>query len=100
MQTTSTVFSFQSSQVEAATCKYDEYTIESEAGKLTCFTCDTCPVGFGLFPHCATRVKDNETKNQCKPYLQHETCSAHEDISSRGPCEVKHGKIPCVPRNM
>ena len=36
MQTTSTVFLFQSSQVEAATSKYNEYTVESEAGKLTC----------------------------------------------------------------
>ena len=36
MQTTSTVFLFQSSQVEAATSKYNEYAVESEAGKLTC----------------------------------------------------------------
>ena len=64
----STVFLFQSSQVEAATSKCNEYTVESGAGKLTCFTCHTCPVGFGLFPQCGTRIKDNETKNQCKPY--------------------------------
>ena len=33
MQTTSTAFLFQSFQVEAATSKYNEYTVESEAGK-------------------------------------------------------------------
>ena len=62
MQTTSTLFLFQFSQVEAVTCKYNEWTVESEAGKLTCFTCHTCPAGFGLFPQRGTRIKDNETK--------------------------------------
>ena len=41
MQTTSTVFLFLFSQVEAATCKYNEWTGESEAGKLTCLRCRT-----------------------------------------------------------
>ena len=67
MQTTSTVFLFQSSQVDAATSKYNEYTIESEAGKLTCLTCicHTSPVGFGILfvsTICCTRIKDNKTK--------------------------------------
>ena len=80
MQTTSTAFLFQSFQVEAATSKCNEYTVESGAGKLTCITCHTCPAGFGLFPQCCTRIKDNETKKQCKPYLLDEKSSAHEDI--------------------
>ena len=63
MQTTSTVFFFQFCQVEAATCKYSEHTVESEAGKLTCLRCHTCPDGFGLFPQCSTRIKDSEIKN-------------------------------------
>ena len=64
-----TAFLFQSFQVEAATSKYNEYTVESGAGKLTCITCHTCSAGFGLFLQCGTRIKDSETKNQCKPYL-------------------------------
>ena len=49
-----------------------------------------------MFPQSGTRIKENETKNLCKPYLLDETSSAHEDISSRDPCEVNHGRIPCV----
>ena len=47
---TSTIFLFQFYQVEAATCKYNKYTTESEAGKYTCLTCYTCPDVFVLFP--------------------------------------------------
>jgi len=93
------LFSHLNFAVEAATSKFNEFTVESEAGKLTFFTCHTLPAGFGFFPQCGTRIKDNETKKQCMPYLLDETSSAHEDISSRDPCEVKHGKIPCVPCN-
>ena len=49
MQTISTVFLFQFSQVEAATCKYNVYILESEAGKYTCLICQTCPYAFVLF---------------------------------------------------
>ena len=77
---------FQFSQAETRTCKYNEYTVESESGNLICLTCHICPVGFGLFPQCSTRIKDNETKNTCKPCIRGKTYSAHEDISSCEPC--------------
>ena len=85
MQTTTTVFLFQFSQIEATTCKYNEYTIESEAGKLTCLTRHTHPAGFGLFLQCGARVKDSKTRNKCKLCLLGKTYSAHEDKSSHEP---------------
>ena len=85
MQTTTTVFLFQFSQIEATICKYNEYTIESVAGKLTCLTCHTHPAGFGLFLQCGARVKDNKSRNECKLCLLGKTYSAHEDKSSHEP---------------
>ena len=57
MQTTSTLFLFQFSQVEAATCKYNEWTEKSEAGKLTCLRCHTCPDIFVCFHDVAQESK-------------------------------------------
>ena len=78
MKTTSTVFLFQFFQVKATKWKYNEYTDEFEAGKLTCFTCHT----FGLFPHCGSRIKDYGTKNECKPCLLRIIYCTHKDINS------------------
>ena len=69
MQTTSTVFVFQFSQVEAATCKYNKNNVESEAGKVTFLRCQTCSDGFGLLPQCGTKIEDRDIKNECKPCL-------------------------------
>ena len=77
MQTISTVFLFQFSQVEAATCKYNVYVLESGAGKYTCLICQTCPYAFVLFPQCGTRIKDNKIKNECKSCLQGKRYSLH-----------------------
>ena len=76
----------QFSQAETRTCKYNEYTVESKSGNLTCLACRNCSAGFGLFPQCGTRIKDNETKNECKACVCGKTYSAHEDISSCEPC--------------
>ncbi|XP_015758035.1 PREDICTED: uncharacterized protein LOC107337409 isoform X2 [Acropora digitifera] len=78
------VFAF--SQAETGTCKYDEYSIKSESGNLTCLACRKCLAGFGLFPQCGTEIKDNETRNECEPCVLGKTYSAHEDISSCKPC--------------
>ena len=99
MKTTSTVFLFQFSQVRATKWKYNEYTDEFEAGKLTCFTCHTCTAGFGLFPHCGSRIKDYMTKNECKPYLLGIIYCTHKDINSCDcfkPCTVcSKEELPC-----
>ena len=81
------VFLFQFFQVKATKWKYNEYTDEFEAGKLTCFTCHT----FGLFPHCGSRIKDYGTKNECKPCLLRIIYCTHKDINSCDcfkPCTV------------
>ncbi|XP_015767080.1 PREDICTED: uncharacterized protein LOC107345842 [Acropora digitifera] len=64
--------------VKATKWKYNEYTDEFEAGKLTCFTCHT----FGLFPHCGSRIKDYGTKNKCKPCLLRIIYCTRKDINS------------------
>lgn len=102
MKTTSTVFLFQFSQVRATKWKYNEYTDESEAGKLTFFTCHTRPAGFGLFPHCGSRIKDYMTKNECKPCLLGIIYCTHKHINSCDcfkPCTVfsigPKEELPC-----
>ena len=81
-----TVFLFQFSQAETGTCKYDEYSIKSESGNLTCLACHKCRAGFGLFPQCGIEIKGNETRNECKPCILGKTYSEDEDISSCKPC--------------
>lgn len=87
IKTTSTVFLFQFFQVKATKWKYNEYTDEFEAGKLTCFTCHT----FGLFPHRGSRIKDYGTKNECKPCQLGIIYRTHKDVNSCDcfkPCTV------------
>lgn len=81
-------FSVRLFAAETSKCKYNEYTIESESGTLTCLTCHKCPAGFGLFPQCGRSIKDNEIKNKCKPCLRGKTYSANDDISSCEPCDT------------
>ncbi|XP_068708512.1 uncharacterized protein [Montipora foliosa] len=81
-------FSVRLFAAETSKCKYNEYIIESESGILTCLTCHKCPAGFGLFPQCGARIKDNEIKNECKPCLRGKTYSANDDISSCEPCDT------------
>ena len=50
--------------------------------------CRTCRVGFGLVPQCNTRIKEKDTKNECKECQLGKTYSAHEDISSCEPCNT------------
>ena len=101
MKITSMVFLFQFVEVKATKWKYNEYTDEFEAGKLTCFTCHTCPAGFSLFPHCGSRIKDYGTKNECKPCLGIIYCT-RKDINSCDcfkPCTVcsigPKEELPC-----
>ena len=77
---------FQFSQAKARTCEYNEYIIESKSGNLTCLTCRSCPAGFGLFPPCGKKIKDNEMKNKCKQCVLGKNYSENEDISSCNPC--------------
>ena len=81
-----TVFLFQFSQVEVRRCKYNEYTIESKSGNLTCLACRSCPPGFDLFPQCGKQIKDNGPRNECKPCQLGKTYSAHDGIDSCEPC--------------
>ncbi|XP_074621475.1 uncharacterized protein LOC141879991 isoform X2 [Acropora palmata] len=73
---------------KTSTCKYNEYTVESESGNLTCLKCHSCPAGSGLVPQCDTIIKASETKNECKPCVLGKTYSAHHDISSCEPCNT------------
>ncbi|XP_067041699.1 uncharacterized protein [Acropora muricata] len=73
---------------KTSTCKYNEYTVESESGILTCLKCRSCPAGSGLVPQCDTIIKASETKNECKPCVLGKTYSAHHDISSCKPCDT------------
>ena len=41
-----------------------------------------------MFPQCGTTIKDNQTKNVCKPCVLGKTYSAHDDISSCEPCDT------------
>ena len=74
------------SQVEPRTCEYNQFTIESGSGNLTCLNCPSCAPGFGLSPQCGTRLSVHNIKIECKQCILGKTYSSHEGISSCAPC--------------
>ena len=79
-------FFFFFSQVEPRTCAYNQFTIESGSGNLSCLDCLPCAPGFGLFPECGTRFSDHNLKIECKQCTLGKTYSAHIGIGSCEPC--------------
>ena len=77
-----------SAQVPATQkCRYDQFTVQTVLGNISCIDCPICPKGQGLSPDCGTYVPYG-THIECKNCLLGETYSERSGPDPCLPCGV------------